>query len=60
MSSKPISILLDPKLSIEDVRAALGCSTLEIESTSFPSLFVLKATDIGPSDPAPRALRLVG
>lgn len=49
MSSKPVSILVDPKLNIDDVRIALRHSSLEIEPTAFPSLFVLKPTEASPN-----------
>jgi TATA-box binding protein (TBP) (component of TFIID and TFIIIB) len=60
MSSKPVSILVDPKLNIDDVRIALKHSSLEIEPTSFPSLFVLKPTEATPSNPTRGPLRRVG
>lgn len=50
MSSKPVSILVDPGLNIDDVRIALRHTSLEVEPTSFPTLFVLKATQLGPND----------
>jgi hypothetical protein len=59
MSSKPVSILVDPKLNIDDVRIALRHSSLEIEPTAFPSLFVLKPTEAAPSGPKQRAMGIV-
>lgn len=59
MNIKPVSILVDPKLNIDDVRIALRHSSLEIEPTAFPSLFVLKLAEASPGNPAPRALRVV-
>lgn len=63
MSPKPVSILVDPTLNIDDVRLALRHSSLELESTFHPSLFVIKPTPpIGPNDDTVRvpALRQAG
>ena len=43
-AAKPVSLLLDPKLSIDDIKIALKHSSLEIEPTSFPQLFIVKPT----------------
>jgi hypothetical protein len=48
--SKPVSILVDPALNIDDVRTALKYSSLEIESTAFPQLFIVKPTPSSPTD----------
>lgn len=51
-AAKPVSILVDPSLNIDDIKIALRHSSLEIESTSFPQLFIVKPTppqDVKPS-----------
>jgi hypothetical protein len=50
MSDKPVSILVDPALNIDDVRLALRHSSLEVESTAFPQLFIIKPTPSSPTD----------
>lgn len=44
MSSKPVSILVDPSLNIDDIKIALRHSSLVVEPTSFPQLFIVKPT----------------
>lgn len=39
---KPVSILVDPSIGIDDVRLALRHSSLEVEATQFPQLFLIK------------------
>lgn len=53
--SKPVSILVDSALNIDDVRIALRHSSLELEPTSFPTLYVIKAT---PSSPTADTVRV--
>lgn len=52
---KPVSILVDPGIGIDDVRVALKHSSLAVEPTAFPQLFVIKATPSSPTDETVRA-----
>jgi hypothetical protein len=47
---KPTTLLMDPALNIDDVRLALRHSSLEVESTAFPQLFIIKPTPSSPTD----------
>lgn len=50
MAARTISILVDPRLNIDDVRLALRHTSLEIEDTYIPHVFVVKATESSPTD----------
>lgn len=43
MSTRAVSILLDPKLHIDDVRMALSHSSIEVVGSEYhPTIFVLR------------------
>jgi hypothetical protein len=48
---KPVSILVDPSINVDDVRIALRHSSLELVGSELhPTVFVIKPTPSSPSD----------